>query len=220
MCLKHTVMNEPPSEVLSARDAIVAAIRHLRAGRDTPVVVALDGGSAAGKSTLASMIANELGAALIQSDDFFAAEITDAEWEARTPDAKARDAIDWQRLRAEALEPLRAGRPARWHAFDFDAGMRPDGTYAMRTDFVEREPSAVIVLDGAYSTRPELSDLIDLSVLVDVPLGVRHARLVAREEKRWLAAWHARWDAAEEHYFAHVRPPATFDLVVTATSAD
>jgi para-aminobenzoate synthetase len=210
----HTVMDDPAPELRSARDTIVAAIRRLTAGRETPVVVALDGGSASGKSTLATMIALEFDAALIQSDDFFAAEITDAGWIARTPTEKARDAIDWRRLRAEALEPLRAGRRARWHAFDFDAGVRPDGTYAMRTDFVERGPSAVVVLDGAYSTRPELADLIDLSVLVDVPVDVRHARLAAREEKSWLQSWHARWDDAEAYYFTHVRPASSFDLVV------
>ncbi len=214
VCLMHTVMDDPAPELRSARDTIVAAIRRLTAGRDTPVVVALDGGSASGKSTLATMLAHEFDAALIQSDDFFAAGITDAGWEARTPSEKARDAIDWRRLRAEALEPLRAGKHARWHAFDFDAGVRPDGTYAMRTDFVERGPGAVVVLDGAYSTRPELADLIDVSVLVDVPIDVRQARLAAREETTWLAAWHARWDDAEAYYFTHVRPASSFDFVV------
>jgi para-aminobenzoate synthetase len=195
-------------------EMIVAEIRRLMVGRETPVLVALDGGSGSGKSTLALSIAEALDAALIQSDDFFAADISDAEWDARTPEARAADAIDWRRLRAEALEALRAGKPAKWHAFDFEAGVRPNGTYAMRTDFVERTPSAVIVLDGAYSTRPELADLIDVSVLIDVPIDVRHERLAAREDKQFLAAWHARWDAVEEYYFTHVRPKSAFDLVV------
>jgi para-aminobenzoate synthetase len=208
-------MNDPPRNPPAAHGTIVAAVRELTAARHTPVVVALDGGSGSGKSTVALAIAAQLNAALVQSDDFFAAEITDAGWDARTPAEKVRDAIDWRRLRTEALEPLRAGKPARWHAFDFDAGVRADGTYAMRTDFVEHEPRAVIVLDGAYSTRPELADLIDLTVLFDVPVGERHARLAAREEKRWLDAWHARWDDAEAYYFTHVRPASSFDLVVT-----
>jgi uridine kinase len=208
-------MNSPPPELQLAAETIVADIRRLMVNRTTPILVALDGGSGAGKSSLAVLIAEELGAALIQSDDFFDADISDAEWDIRTTAARAADAIDWRRLRAEALEPLLAGKPAKWHAFDFAAGVRPDGTYAMRTDFVEREPAAVIVLDGAYSTRPELADLIDLSVLVDVPAAVRHERLAAREDSTFLAAWHARWDAAEEYYFTQVRPKATFDLVVT-----
>ena len=208
-------MTNPPRELQLAADTIVTAIRRLMVNRTSPILVALDGGSGSGKSTLAALIAEDLDAALIQSDDFFAADISDAEWDRRTPAARAADAIDWRRLRAEALEPLLAGKPAKWHAFDFEAGVRPDGTYAVRTDFVEREPAAVIVLDGAYSTRPELAGLIDLSVLVDVPVAVRHARLAAREDPTFLAAWHARWDAAEEYYFTHVRPQASFDLVVT-----
>ena len=69
--------------------------------------------------------------------------------------------------------------------------------------------------DGAYSARPELSDLIDLSVLVDVPVAVRHERLSTQEERTWLNAWHARWDGAEEYYFTHVLPASSFDLVIT-----
>jgi uridine kinase len=198
-----------------AVDMIVAATQRLMLDRATPILIALDGGSGAGKSTLALLIVAELDAALIQSDDFFAAEIADAEWDARSPEERARDVIDWRRLRAEALEPLRAGKLAKWHAFDFEAGVRPDGTYAMRSDYVERQPSAVIVLDGAYSTQPALADLIDLSVLIDVPIDVRHKRLAARENQDFIAAWHARWDAAEEYYFMHVRPKSAFDLVVT-----
>ncbi len=208
-------MNNPPPELKLAADMIVAAIRRLMANRAAPILVAFDGGSGSGKSTLAALIAEQLDAALIPSDDFFAAEITDAGWDARSAEERAADGIDWRRLRAEALEPLLAGKPTQWRAFDFEAGVRPDGTYALRADFVERAPAAVVALDGAYSTRPELAGLIDLSVLVDVPVDVRHARLAAREEQDFLAAWHARWDAAEAYYFTHVRPASSFDLVVT-----
>ncbi len=60
----------------------------------------------------------------------------------------------------------------------------------MRTDFVEREPRSVIVLDCLFSTRPEPSDLIDLSVPVDAPVETRHKRLSAREESSFLARWY------------------------------
>lgn len=201
-------------ELKLAADTILAAIRRRMLNGKVPLLVALDGGSGAGKSTLALLIAKELNAALIQGDDFYAAHIADAEWEARTAAQKAADVIDWRRLRTEALEPLLAGKSARWHPFDFDT-VRPDGTYAMRTDFVECQPADVILLDGAYSSRPELADLIDLSVLIDVPVSVRHERLAARENSHFLESWHLRWDAAEAYYFTHVRPRSAFDLVVT-----
>jgi len=183
----------------------------------SPFLLAIDGGSGAGKSTLSALIAQKTGAALIQSDDFFAAEISDAEWDARTPPEKALDVINWRRLRSDVLEPLLARQTARWQPFDFER-KRPDGTYPLRADFAEREPAEVIVLDGAYATRPELGDLIDLTVLVDVPVSVRHARLAHRESADFLSGWHARWDAAEQYYFAVVRPPSSFDLVITTNS--
>ncbi len=199
--------------LLEAVDSLLAAIRERQAGGGIPLLVALDGGSGAGKSTLAQMIARTLNAAVIPGDDFYAATISNTEWEARTPEQRAADAIDWRRLRAEALVPLIAGKPAKWHPFDFDAP-QPDGTYAMRADYVELPPADLIVLDGIYSTRAELADLIDLAVLVDVPLTVRHARLAARENPDFLAAWHARWDAAEAYYLTHLRPKSAFDLIV------
>jgi para-aminobenzoate synthetase len=195
---------------------VVAEIqRHMAARPTRPVLVAIDGGSGSGKSTLAVAVAAELNAVIVPSDDFFAAEITDAEWEALGPDERAAAAIDWRRLRTEALEPLLAGRPASWHPFDFEAGTRPDGTYPMSIELVTREPAPVIVLEGAYSSRPELADLIELAVLVDIPVAERHRRLVEREEETFRDAWHARWDGAEDYYFTQVRPASSFDLVVT-----
>jgi uridine kinase len=200
--------------------SILDAIQQLRHDRGDPVLIAVDGPSGCGKSTLAAALAAALDAVVVPGDDFFAAEITAIEWEGRTPAERARDAIDWRRLRREALDPLLAGRPTEWHPFDFTAGERPDGTYAMDLHPVRREPAAVIILDGAYSARPELAALVDLSVLVEVPASVRQQRLAAREAPAFLAAWHLRWDAAEAFYFTHVRPADTFDLIVDGMSTN
>jgi uridine kinase len=180
----------------SALASVLAALRPRLVGRASPFLVALDGPSGAGKSTLASALAEALPpAAIVPSDDFYAAHVPAAAWDSMPPAERAAKAIDWRRLRAEALEPLLAGRPARWQPFDF-AAVRPDGTYPLRERHEARDPAPLVILDGAYSTRPELADLIDLSVLVDAPQAVRHARLAAREEPAFLAEWHARWDAA------------------------
>jgi uridine kinase len=198
---------------------IMDAVQRLLAER-RPVVVAIDGPSGAGKSTVAAALAAAIDAVVVPSDDFFAAEITATQWDARDGSERARDCLDWRRLRRDALEPLRAGRAAEWHPFDFAAGERSDGTYGMSVDVVRRDPAPIIILEGAYSTRPELTDLIDLSILMDVPPAVRWQRLADREPPAFLAAWHARWDAAEAFYFTHVRPLASFDLIVDGMSRE
>lgn len=199
-------------------DPLRRILTEVLAKRGAPIAVALDGPSGAGKSTIAEAIRAVLRVALLPSDDFFAAQLTRAEWDARTPMERARDAIDWVRLRDCALAPLRAGQRATWHSFDFTAGEQADGSYRMASAVEQREPAAVIVVDGAYSSRPELAELLDLTVLVDTPEVVRRARLEAREAAAFLQAWHERWDAAEHYYFTNVRPPESFDVIVEPLS--
>ena len=198
----------------AASRLVAAAATHALSRRGAPILVAVDGASGAGKSSLAAAVAALVEAVVVGSDDFFAASITNAEWEGRSPEERAREAIDWRRMRRDALEPLLAGRAARWRPFDFGAGPRADGTYALSNQVEERKPAPVIILEGAYSSRPELADLIAISVLVEAPADVREARLRARENPQFLLAWHGRWDEAEAHYFRIVRPRARFDLVV------
>lgn len=151
---------------------------------------------------------------MIQIDDFFAADIPDNHWDEFSIEERLKYMFDWQRLRESAIVPLLAGKPAMWYAFDFKSGLRSDGTYGMKTDPIELEPADVILIDGAYSACPELGDLVDLTILVDMSIGERHARLASREDKDFMDRWHKIWDPVEKYYFTHVRPKSSFDLVV------
>jgi len=198
---------------------IVTAIRNILQTRHPPILIAIDGGSGAGKSTLAARLAQEMDSVIVSLDDFYAANIPDWEWEARPIPERARDVFDWQRLRADALEPLLAGQPAKWYPFDFAAGLRPDGTYALCQQPVEKQPAPVIILEGAYAASPEITDLVDLTVLLDVPTNERHRRLAQRESDRhFLQRWHTLWDDVESYYFSEVRPKSAFNVVVAGSS--
>ena len=208
-------MSHQAPGMADACQRILVEIERLAQKRQSPLLVALDGGSGAAKSTLAAMLQQKIDAVVVPLDDFYAAHIPDWEWDARPIPDRARDVFDWQRLRADALEPLLAGKSARWHPFDFEAGLRPDGTYAMSEQFVERQSAPVIILEGAYSSSPQIADLIDLTVLVDVPVAERHKRIAGREDESFLRRWHELWDEVEEYYFDTVRPKSSFDLVVS-----
>lgn len=189
-----------------------------RAGRSAPICVALDGASGTGKSTLANAVASQPDLAsviaLIPLDDFFAANIPDSAWDSFSVEQRLERVFDWPRVREDVLLPLRAGRPARWYAFDFVSGLQPDGTYRRQSQPSERAPAGIVLLEGAYSLHPALADLMDYAILVEAPVELRRRRLAAREEAEFLRRWHERWDPVEELYFKHVRPRATFDLVV------
>jgi uridine kinase len=170
------------------------------------VTVALDGFSGSGKSTLARKLAREVGpAAVVAGDDFYRVMDEGRRRELSPEDGMARY-FDWERLRTEALVPLRSGVPARYRPYDWQSG----GGLEQRV--VEVRPAAVVVVDGVYSARPELSDLVDLAVLVDTSPSVRQQRLAQRGRSG--GDWDARWDAAERVYFSTVRPPESFDFVI------
>jgi uridine kinase len=189
---------------VAAVSEIVTAIQRLDRGA-APVLVALDGHSGAGKSRLAADVAAEVEGIVVDGDDFYAGAPA-SEWDVRTVADNAERCIDWRRLRGEALEPLLAGRAASWHPYDWErgGGLVPELTIV--------QPGSIIILDGVYSARPELADLVTLSVLVEVPAAIRRARVARRDGG--IDGWYERWAAAERHYLTEVRPPGSFDLVV------
>lgn len=120
-----------PPPLHAAIEQITAFAHDVAPQCRVPLVIALDGPSGAGKSALARPLAVRLQASVIATDDFFAATIAGAQWDAWSPEERAAHVIDWSRVRTEVLRPLMEGRYARWHPFDFAGGPRADGTYAM-----------------------------------------------------------------------------------------
>ena len=186
---------------------LVALINESSRDRVDPLIVAIDGRSGAGKSTLASALAQQLGAAVIDGDDFYAGG-TSQEWDAMTPAQRADHCIDWRRQRS-VLEAVAQGREATWHAYDWEAD---DGRLSDRSRTCR--PARVVILDGAYSARPELAGLLDLRVLLDVPDEVHREQLRQREGEHYRQEWEARWASAEDAYFTSRMPPEAFDLVI------
>jgi uridine kinase len=207
-------MNGAAEKILVQARRIVSEIRHLLERKRSPMVLVLDGGSGAGKSTIAALIEKEIDTALIPLDDFFSADIPDNQWDTFTVEEKLEYVFDWDRVRQQVIEPLLKGRLARWYSFDFQSGLRADGTYGMETERKERRPAPLILIEGAYSASPKLADLVDLAILVDAPTEERHARLAAREGRDFLKTWHQRWDEVEAYYFEQVRPKSSFDVVI------
>lgn len=169
------------------------------------VVVAIDGPSAAGTTTLGGVLASTLISALIPSDDFYR-DLDDGQRWNLSPADGVEQYFDWQRLRAEALLPLLAGKPARYRPFSWV----PGGGLSERV--VTICPARIIIVEGVYASRHEFADLIDLSVLVQTPEPERHRRMLARTSGN--EGWWSRWAAAENLYFTSIRPPESFDLVV------
>jgi uridine kinase len=186
-------------------------------------VVGIDGRSGGGKSTLAVAVAARLPAdhgltvTVIEGDEFYAGG-SSATWDARTAEEKADLVIDWRRQRV-VLESLLVEGVAEWRPFDWEA----DDWDADEVPLLDRAVGAtaadVVILEGAYSCRPELHDLVDLLVLLDPPAERRRRQLLEREGDEYRADWEGRWGEAEDHYFGVVMPPERFHLVLGGCEA-
>jgi molybdenum cofactor guanylyltransferase len=189
--------------VLSIMDVIAD---HQAAAPAAPVVVAVDGPSCAGKSILANALALRSGAAVVEGDDFYRhtlPRLTVAEREAMSDAAVVDAVIDWERLRAEALLPLRVRESARFQPYDWDAD---DGRLAPPKII---PPADVIIVEGVYATRPELADLVDVAVYLGVDRQVRARRYAERGND---PDWQRFWERGEAHYFRAIRPAASFHI--------
>ena len=186
-----------------AIDAVVASIRAARASR-APLVVAIDGGGGAGKSTLAKGTRDRLGVVSILEADHFLRALNEYPASRLAPDEAYRLYSEWERMRDDALMPLRRGRAARYQRYDWATDRL--------SEWIVVEPNEVVLIEGVYSTRPELRPLIDIAVFVETPRDERLKRMRARAHVA--NDWMTPWMAAEDWYFANLRPAEHADLVV------
>lgn len=193
---------------------LVARLRERLSAGHFPLFVGIDGRSGAGKSTLAAAASKELSGQMIviEGDDFYAGGSAEV-WDRRTAAEQVDRVIDWPRQR-NVLEQLRQEGAAAWHPFDWDANGWDSDIVPLASTPALIQAAPAIVLEGAYSCRPELHDVLDLRVLLDTPPAVRHMQLLEREGDSYLADWESRWATAEDHYSRTVMPPERFDLVL------
>ena len=170
---------------------------------ERPLLVAIDGHSAAGKSTLAATLQNRLEASrpdkvtVVRADDFYRV-MPEPLRATLGPEEGYEGYYDWQRLRAEVLEPLALSKTSRYRRYDWQTGTLGETG--------EVKPEGVVLVEGCYSSRPELRPYYHVILYIDAPESLR---MIRQKERADDAAWVARWDAAEKHYFSK-HPPASF----------
>ena len=152
--------------------------------------VGIDGGGGAGKSTLAGALAEARGdVRVLHLDDFFLSTVGGPE------------SVDVARFRREALEPLAAGRPARFRRFEWW------GQHLAEEHVVA--PGRVVVVEGVFALQPDIRGIYDVTAWVETDVALRLERGLERDGEDARALWE-QWQAAEA---AHAREVAAVDVV-------
>jgi uridine kinase len=183
---------------------------------ERPVLMAVDGPDGAGKTCFADELATVLAGAghtVVRAgvDDFHHPR-SHRHAEGRTGRTVWERSFDYRALRRELLDPWLAGEGAayrlRWH--DLLSDEHVDAP-------LEVVPArGVLVVDGVFVQRPELAQVWDLVVYLDVPAAVCVDRLAARDGGPADPDHpdRARYLEALRIYRAVADPRAAADLVV------
>jgi uridine kinase len=172
--------------------------------------VAVDGVTAAGKTTFADRLAPLIDAPVVRAsiDDFhFPRAIRHARGE--TADSYYEDTFDVARFRQELLEPFARGEPIRTRIFDRarDVAIEEPATLA--------PPGAVLLVDGIWLHKPELRGCFELTIWLEVDRLVALERAIARDGMA--ERYRNRYFPGETRYLQEVRPRELADLVVDTT---
>ena len=125
----------------------------------------------------------------------------------RTAEAFYRDSYDHAAIRHRLVEPFRAGEPWVRAVHDVEAEAPVDAVPEPAAG-----PEAVLLVDGIFLHRPELADLWDAGVWVQVPFEVSVPRGNARfgavgaEAADPASAVNARYVGGQRLYLAEVDP--------------
>jgi uridine kinase len=164
-----------------------------KAGRTR--VVAVDGRSGAGKTSLAARLRSALGAPAVTLEDLYGG------WDG------LERGIDL--LVSEVLEPLSAGRPARVPRYDWV-------TAAWEAPWVLAPPE-VLIVEGVGAGARRAAAYASLLIWLEEAESVRKKRALDRDGATFAPYWDM-WAAQEDAMLARERTPDRADIVLDSTA--
>lgn len=169
-----------------------------------PIFLAIDGGSAAGKSTLALFLQRFYSCTVFHMDDYF------LQPNQRTNERLAEPGgnVDRERFLQEVLLPLHQGKEATVRAYDCQLGQLMPPTQIL--------PGRLNIIEGAYSMHPLLQSNYDLSVFLEIAPELQHLRILRREKMPMQQQFFDQWIPMENAYFSAFRIPAQCTLRIPA----
>jgi len=163
---------------------------HTLSCKDVPVLIALDGRCAAGKTTLAEKLEKMINGTVFHMDDFFLRPEQRSKERLNTPGGN----VDYERFREEILVPLKNGAPKIFY--------QPYDCHEQQLlQPVVVEPAQTVLIEGSYSCHPELWDFYSLHIFLTVNPDEQLRRIARRSGRDSIRQFQERWIPFEEQYF-------------------
>ena len=182
---------------------LFARIDRLTAEKDR-VLIAIEGGSASGKTTLGELLQSVYACPVFHMDNFFLRP------EQRTPERFSEPGgnVDRERFLSEVLLPLRQGEAVDYRRFDC-------ASFTIAPP-CRIEPGKLNIVEGAYSMHPDLAPYYDLSVFLPISAEKQRERILVRNAPAQAKQFFDRWIPLERRYFDALDVQDRCDLVLSA----
>jgi len=157
---------------------------------DFSTIIAIEGGSASGKTTLSEILKTKYNCAVFHMDDFFLRP------EQRTKErlSEAGGNVDRERFEKEVLLPLSKNENVLYKKFDCSSKtiLSP----------VEISKTRLCIVEGAYSMHPELQKYYSFSVFLDISPDTQKNRILKRNKPILQRRFFEEWIPMENKYFS------------------
>ncbi len=165
-------------------------------------IIAIEGGSASGKTTLAGMLSEIYDCNVFHMDDFFLRP------EQRTPErfAEVGGNVDRERFLSEVLIPLSEKREVCFRKFDCSKQCLGSP--------IKIAPKRLSFVEGAYSMHPSLEKYYDLSLFLDVDPKCQRERILVRNSPELAKRFFDEWIPYEKRYFSETQIKRRCDMAV------
>jgi uridine kinase len=145
--------------------------------RPTPIVIGIAGGTGSGKTTVAQVILDRVGAhnlSLLPHDAYYKDLSSLSQAQRAKINFDHPDSLDTDLL-IEHLKLLKAGQTIQLPVYDFK-------THSRTSQIVPIEPQTVILVEGILIfAEPNLRDLFDVKIFVDTDPDIRFIRRLERD---------------------------------------
>jgi len=175
-------------------DALVQQIRSLPPRAGGCVIIAIDGPSGGGKSTLGSQLAKLIPATLVAMEDIYHG------WDGL--EAASRGLVD------DVLAPLSRNQPGGFDLWDWEKGII--------AEHVAVPPAPFLVIEGVGSGTAAAADFTSFLIWVEAPEDQRFERAMRRSAGTYEGHWE-QWAKQEREQFAREQTLSRADLIISTS---
>lgn len=179
---------------------LFSAIDKLRKSPE-PVLVAIDGNSCAGKTSLAALVEKIYDCNVFHMDDFFLPADQRTEKRLRQPGGN----IEFERFSAEIMTELRKNMPFSYRPFSCARQALGEP--------VNIQPKKLNIIEGAYSLHPSLAENYHLKVFMGIEPEEQSRRVLARNGQAMHRRFMEEWIPRENRYLKELKIRDQCDLV-------